>query len=443
MNALISLVPPALAIIFIAFTKKPLLSLFISTFIGSWLVVYEHGTSKIIEILSKIILDPWNFKLVIGLLLLGSFIGIIEMALHKKSITSKILNSKKKILIKGWITGMLLFIDDYFNILLNGILMNSFAKKYNISKEKVALVIHSLGVSSCVLVPFSTWTIYIVSLLKNIPIENAMELFVQSIPFNFYGIGLVLITFAVIFFEINILKMKAKEEEVFVQNVSEDNQEMTYLSAVLPAIVLLISAVMLILFFTKLSFNGLKNFDLTNVLIISALIGIVFSIFYYHKKLKLKRFKFVRASFKGANGMYEAVGILFFAWLLGSITTSLNTADVVSVVVSSFNNSTLYILTFLLASGLSFITSSWATFGIVIPILVPLSINMGSNPAVVLAAIIAGGVFGDHNSPISSTTIITKAASKIKIMDHFHTQLPYSLIAFLISIYLFFLVGRV
>ncbi len=443
MDALISLIPPALAIILIAFTRKPLISLFISTLVGSWLVIYISGFTEIFGILQDIILDPWNFKLVIGLSLLGAFIGIMELALFRRTITSNLLNSKKRILLKGWVTGIFLFIDDYFNILLNGVLMNSFAKRYNISKEKVALVIHSLGVSTCVLIPFSTWTIYIISLLKNIPMGNAVGLFIESIPFNFYGLSLILITFAVIFFEINVMKMREKESAALEETFENFSDKLTYINAILPALVLIGTAILLIAFLTKFSYTGLRNLDLTTILIICPVIGIIFSTLYYNKKLKLARNRLVRASFKGITGMYEAIGILFFAWLLGAITTNLNTAEVVSGLIHSFNNSTLYVLTFLVASGLSFMTSSWATFGIIIPILVPIASTMQGNPAVVLAAIVAGGVFGDHNSPISSTTIITKAASKTKIMDHFHTQLPYSLIAFLISTYLFFLIGRV
>jgi tetracycline resistance efflux pump len=237
--------------------------------------------------------------------------------------------------------------------------------------------------------------------------------------------------------------MKTKEDQALLEEKQEHNNKLSYLSAILPSLVLLLTAILLICVLTGFSYEKLKNLDLTTILIISSLVGISFAALYYRKKLHLARKKMIRASFKGISGMYEAIGILFFAWLLGSITTTLNTAGLVSGIVDNFNYSLLYVLSFLLASGLSFMTSSWATFGIVIPVLVPLCITLNGNPAVILAAIVAGGVFGDHNSPISSTTIITKAASKIRIMEHFHTQLPYSLIAFLISIYLFFLIGRV
>jgi Na+/H+ antiporter NhaC len=44
-----------------------------------------------------------------------------------------------------------------------------------------------------------------------------------------------------------------------------------------------------------------------------------------------------------------------------------------------------------------------------------------------VAAVIGGGVFGDHCSPISDTTIIASLASGCDHMEHVRTQLPYAL----------------
>ena len=443
MNELISLLPPAIAIILVIITRKALISLLIATIVGAGLVIYEKGATTLLTLILEIVTEPFNLKLILGLALLGAFIGIIDVALKKKNIVSNILNSRKKVLIKSWIVGMLLFIDDYFNILLNGVLMNSFVKKYHISREKVALIIHSLGVSSCVLVPFSTWSIFIISLLKNSQVPNAMEVFVGSILYNFYSLSLVLITFAIILFEINVLKLKKVEEDACGDYKLGLRDDIALKDALFPPVILLITAMLLIIALTKGTFEGLKSLDVTAVLITSSVIGIAFAIFYYSKKIKAKKIELLKGTMHGASGMAEAVGILCLAWCLGSISIHLDTAIVIQSVSTHIGTGSIYLLAFLITAGLSFLTSSWTAFGIVIPILIPLANAISGNLAILVAAIISGGVFGDHNSPISSTTIITKAASKIKIMDHFHTQLPYSMIAFLISTYLFFLMGRV
>jgi tetracycline resistance efflux pump len=56
----------------------------------------------------------------------------------------------------------------------------------------------------------------------------------------------------------------------------------------------------------------------------------------------------------------------------------------------------------------------------------------GAGPAArrpFLAAALSGGIFGDHASPISDTTIIASMASATDHIDHVRTQLPYALIA--------------
>ena len=56
----------------------------------------------------------------------------------------------------------------------------------------------------------------------------------------------------------------------------------------------------------------------------------------------------------------------------------------------------------------------------------------------VIAAVLGGGVFGDHCSPISDTTAISSIASGCDLLEHVRTQLPYALTAGGISILLYF-----
>ena len=46
-----------------------------------------------------------------------------------------------------------------------------------------------------------------------------------------------------------------------------------------------------------------------------------------------------------------------------------------------------------------------------------------------LAAAISGGIFGDHASPISDTTVVASMASQTDHIEHVKTQLPYALVA--------------
>jgi Na+/H+ antiporter NhaC len=96
MNYFIGIIPPVIAIICLLITRNALFSLCLSVFVGSGIIIYYQGTDALYHIIRTIIFDPWNIKLIIGLIILGAFIGTIELALHRKDIISKLLNSKKK-----------------------------------------------------------------------------------------------------------------------------------------------------------------------------------------------------------------------------------------------------------------------------------------------------------------------------------------------------------
>jgi Na+/H+ antiporter NhaC len=55
----------------------------------------------------------------------------------------------------------------------------------------------------------------------------------------------------------------------------------------------------------------------------------------------------------------------------------------------------------------------------------------------------SGGVFGDHSSPISDTTIVASMASASDHIEHVRTQIPYALIAGGIAIVGFAITGAV
>ena len=85
-------------------------------------------------------------------------------------------------------------------------------------------------------------------------------------------------------------------------------------------------------------------------------------------------------------------------------------------------------LIFAIAAFLSFSTgTAWGTFGILIPIVVPVAEAVAPELMVVsLAATLSGSVFGDHCSPISDTTILSSTGASCNHLEHVSTQMPYA-----------------
>jgi Na+/H+ antiporter NhaC len=447
---LLKISPPIIAIVLMLITKKPVISLASGVLAGTLVItgINLQFFTVLVTNSVDIITDVWNIKLMITLLLLGAFIGIIEAALHKKELLSNFFNSRKKVLFTGWLMGLLLFIDDYFNILLNGLFLRSFARKHRISKEKIAFVIHSLGVSACVLIPFSTWTIFIISIVNNLDIGiEGFNLFIRSIPFNFYSIALIFTTLAVILFEIDVLRMKKAETNIILTKKRKPHKgKMQLKEFLIPTGVLIAGSLFIVL--ASMGFNisiaALESIDFISVLLISSTASIAFAFIYYAKKKTAKKRAMITSMYRGASHMNIVILILFFAWMLGTTTEQAGTTDVIIGFAQQYINPTfITLIAFIITATIAFMTSSWATFAIMIPVFIPLAVAMQVNPAFVLAAIISGGVFGDHMSPISSTSILTKAVSRSEVTEHFHSQLPYSVIAVAMSAYLFFLIMRI
>ena len=146
---------------------------------------------------------------------------------------------------------------------------------------------------------------------------------------------------------------------------------------------------------------------------------------------KLKHKTLVSWGFEGMSKLLGLVTTVMLALALGASMKALGTGDFVAQMVSG--NMPIWSITpliFIAAGVISFTTgTSWGTFGILIPIGIPIAQTMGIPPELILAAILGGGVFGDHCSPISDTTIVSSLAAGCDHLDHVKTQLPYALTA--------------
>jgi Na+/H+ antiporter NhaC len=97
---------------------------------------------------------------------------------------------------------------------------------------------------------------------------------------------------------------------------------------------------------------------------------------------------------------------------------------------------------FIVSCCIGFATgSSWGTFAIMLPIGIPMVEVMHVDLHLVIASVLSGGVFGDHCSPISDTTIVSSMASACDLVDHAKTQLPYGLVAVVGALAMFLVSG--
>jgi len=146
---------------------------------------------------------------------------------------------------------------------------------------------------------------------------------------------------------------------------------------------------------------------------------------------------------KGVGGLIPLASLMIMAFAIGDTCDALGTGPFVAQAAkATLNPGIIPAVLFFISCFISFATgTSWGTFAIMIPIAVPMINIIGLHPALTLATVLGGGVFGDHCSPISDTTIVSSMASATDHIDHVRTQLPYALIAAGIAAVLFIVFG--
>ncbi len=147
--------------------------------------------------------------------------------------------------------------------------------------------------------------------------------------------------------------------------------------------------------------------------------------------------------FKGLGGLMPLALLMMLAFAIGDTCSELGTGPYVANLAKTWLNPRFVpVILFLVSGFIAFSTgTSWGTFGIMMPIAIPMVDSMGAHLHATVGAVLSGGIFGDHCSPISDTTIISSMASASDHIDHVRTQLPYALLATLLALIVYLIIG--
>ncbi|HEY5645339.1 MAG TPA: Na+/H+ antiporter NhaC family protein, partial [Pseudomonadales bacterium] len=366
---------------------------------------------------------------------------------------------RMRVQLMAWVMGMFVFFSDYFSPLFVGATMRDLSDRHRISREKLAYIADSTSAPVSVLVPVTGWAVYIAGLLIGmgpvVDAADAMALFVASIPFNFYAllavaaVGLIAARVIPDFGPMAAAERRAMETGRVFREGAEPlmGAELTDIQAypgirtslfwnfMLP--VLVVIGVGVGSFVVTSSALTMEAFLLSAVLagIIMRVQGIPLS-------------DITQTAVSGIKGVMPAIIILAFAYALNDLSKALGTATyIVSVTESWLTPGVLPALTFLIAGVIAFSTgTSWGTFAILLPISVPIAFTFtGGETGIVvyatIAAVAGGGVFGDHCSPLSDTSILASTGAASDHIDHVKTQLPYAFLIGLVSLVIYLLIG--
>jgi tetracycline resistance efflux pump len=146
---------------------------------------------------------------------------------------------------------------------------------------------------------------------------------------------------------------------------------------------------------------------------------------------------------KGISELMPLALLMLLAFAIGDACNQLGTGQFVADWSKDWlSPEFLPAVVFIISSFIAFSTgTSWGTFAIMLAIAVPMANTHDAELPLVIAATLGGGIFGDHCSPISDTSIISSMAAASDHIDHVRTQLPYAIIGGLITTILYLIMG--
>ncbi|WP_049752238.1 Na+/H+ antiporter NhaC family protein [Sulfurimonas denitrificans] len=372
----------------------------------------------------------------------GGIDGFVDFMQHKTGVVK----SPRSALMLSYVIGIFIFIESTITSLIAGAVGKPFCYKYKIPSAKLAFVCDSTAAPVSSLIVLNGWGALLLGLITTQISLNSLNLdaigvLMHSVLYNFYAMAALLVTFIAIWFNIDIGAMKKAEHKPKKDELkSQKSQTMFYM--LLP-ILLMVFFVFLFLYITG---NGdiLKGSGSSSIFY-TMLSTLLFTLFYFVGTKNMSLSLWGKTALGGALKLVPIALILLFAFGIGEITTELKTGNFLASLVSqNLNVIFLAPVIFIIASLISLSTgTSWGTFSIMIPIAIPMALSMDANMALCVGAAISGGVFGDHCSPISDTTIISAMASDCDLVEHTNTQLPYAFISWGISLVLFIVFGLI
>ena len=449
----ISLLPTVLAIVLAIWSRQVYVSLAAGIWIGYTILEGWNplaGIATAIEQTVAVLGDPGNAKVILFTLVIGAMIATLEAAGGVRGFVRWIEGNRwvtdgRRAQFLAWIIGIVIFIESNITVLVAGAVSRPLFDRFRISRERLAYIVDSTSAPICILIPLNAWGALNLGILNELGVENALGVFIAAIPVNFYALIAFLLAGASILWKIDIGPMKraekrAAEGQVLWPNaqpmVDETVLSPTPVGRIAPRArnMLVPIAVMVLTMPLGLYVTGggsmLEGSGSTSVLW-AVLAGLASAWFLLLVQRGANLDELTRTGLKGAGGLMPLALILLLALALGSVARTLGAGEYVAQVTEGVLPPMLFLpLVFLVAGGIAFsIGSSWGTFAIMLPIAVPVAETLGMPLAPFVAAALSGGIFGDHSSPISDTTIISSMAAATDHIDHVRTQLPYALLA--------------
>jgi len=448
---IISLLPIVVTLVLAFVTRSALIAMLFGTFCGTLMLGSAPGVG-LNELFQSSLGNAdfiWICQIVV---LIGILFELFKRAGVLAALAKKLSSGarhRRSVEISVWGMGFVI-VDDYFSPLLTGAVMRPMSDRAKVPREKLAFILDATTASVCILVPFTAWGAYIASLIaaQGASIESAdqgLAIFIGAIKYNFYPMLMLVFTLLIAaglipdFGPMRKAEHRVAETGALIRpgakplvtaDVEEavdapEEREASLLLELLTPVLLLIGV------------GAWTLIQLGSVKIVEAFMLATSWLFlvlgFRGSFANLSEVTDVIVA--GTKSVMEALLIVSLAYALNAVTTSLGAGQfIIEQFTSEISENSLIIIIFMLTASISFSTgTSWGAYAIMMPVALPVAFEFTSGqiePLVyqTVAAIAGGGIFGDHASPVSDTTVLSSVGAGSDHIDHVVTQLPYALL---------------
>ena len=473
-----SLLGPIVAIVFALISKEVYSSLFLGCLVGALLYTNFDPWNTIVALvgadhgITSVLIDSWNMGIIVFLVALGIISDLMNKGGGSEAFgrwAKKSVKTRTGAQLVTMLLGVLIFVDDYFNCLTVGTVMRPVTESHKISRAKLAYLIDATAAPVCMLAPVSSWAAAVAGYVNDDTVSG-FTLFMGQIPWNYYCLLTLVMIITISVLNLDYGPMLTHEYNAQVKDdlfttehrpfagddeyVTPANRKTSIADLIIPVIVLIIVCVLCMVwtggFFDGVDFiTAFGDADAAAGLSVGGVIGVIFTFLYFWVRRLISFEKSFESVPQGFIQMVSPILVLTFAWTLCSFTRyALFSSDFVNAAMANAGSLKNFLpaIIFIIGAAIGFATgTSWGTIGIMAPIAVS-AFDYATEPVLCtigLAAACAGGVMGDHCSPISDTTIMASAGAHCYHLNHVFTQLPYALTVSVVAFVSFIIAGFV
>ena len=441
---LFSLLPVVVTLVVALASRNVLVGLFTGVVVGVAMVAETTVIAFLPTLVGDYIVpevaDTYNASVLVLLAFIGGFVRLIEFSGGGRAfagLATRWVANRLRVSLGAWLGGIMIFFSDLGTPLIVGPVFRPLTDRLRVSRQKLAFILDSTSSPVAILIPFIGWGVFIMSVIADAFSANGIttgewEAFISAIPFQLYAWLAIAMVPALSLLNVDFGPMAGAERAS--RNTAAAPAESGQESGAGAILVWLPLSVLGVSLFTSLGAKGfpferVSGSDFRAALAAAYLLAAGTLVALMVRARVCSLIESFKPYIEGMSGMMTIAATLVLAWTLGTLGEALGTgAYAAELAREGVPGWMLPTVTFALAAVISFATgSSWGTIIIMMPLAVPAAAATEAALPVVIGSVLSGGLFGDHCSPVSETTILSSSGAGTTPLEHFRTQLPYAL----------------